>query len=343
MEILSTAVNQKIDTNIQKFICEACHYNTSKRVDYLKHTSTQKHKKAILATPPETLATKSITCPDKYECTNCRRKYSDRSGLWRHRKVCEKKHPKSCENVSMVVADTSVQLYEKSDTQDENEKLKHTTSMMLELIKQNQEFKNILIEQNNAMIELAKKPQISNSTIHHTTQNNQFNLSFFLNEQCKDAVNLIDFVNSIELQLNDLENTAKYGFVEGISRIFIDALAKLDVYKRPLHCTDLKRDVLYVKDQDKWEKEAENKPNIKKAVGQIVNKNLQQIEAWQEKNPEFAKANTKDNDDHIKILLSALGGSSPNEADKNTEKIVKNIAKEVVLVKGNTSSLLNQP
>ena len=315
MEILATPSNQNVAKISLKFYCETCDYHTSKRLDYEKHIATRKHQKATLATDQQRSATENISDDYRHVCENCNRKYNDRSGLWRHRKLCVDKS---------------------EECDDGSSKLKNTTNIMIELIKQNQELKNILIEQNNTMLELSKTnsqaPQISNSTIHNT-QNNQFNLNFFLNEQCKDAVNLMDFVNSIQLQVNDLENTAKCGFVEGISRIFITALEKLDIYKRPLHCTDLKRDTLYIKDQDKWEKEKEDKGNIKRAIGRVVDKNLKQIANWEIENPEFMTSNTKQQENHIKLLLSALGGSTPDETDKNSEKIVKNIAKEVLLNK----------
>ena len=162
--------------------------------------------------------------------------------------------------------------------------------------------------------------------------NNTFNLQFFLNEKCKDALNIEDFVNQIKLQISDLDMIGKVGYVEGITKIFLKNLKALDIYKRPIHCSDLKRETLYIKDKDAWEKENEENKKIKKAIKGIENKNVDQIPQWMNENPAY---NDYDSNKHIEyhhILIESMGGSS-NDDDKKHNKIVRNVAKEIVIDK----------
>jgi hypothetical protein len=200
------------------------------------------------------------------------------------------------------------------------------TNIFYELIKQNNEFKTLLIEQNNKIMELAKEKSL---TINNTTNNNQsFNMNFFLNEQCKDALDIMDFVNSLQLSLSDLENTGKVGYVKGISDIFLRGLRELDVYKRPIHCSDLKREVLYVKDNDIWEKDEDNK-KVKKAIQHIGGRNFKQFKEWVDVNPEARDVRTKKHDQYVNILTRCTGGADKDEDEALFNKIVTNVAKEV--------------
>jgi hypothetical protein len=198
---------------------------------------------------------------------------------------------------------------------------------MFELIKQNQEFKELILEQNNKMLDLMKEKPYS---IINNTNTNHFNMNFFLNEQCKDALNIKEFVSSIQLQLTDLENTGKLGYVNGISKIFVNGLKELDVYKRPVHCSDLKRETLYIKDENKWEKES-NK--LKKAIQQLSHKNIQQIPEWIKENPSCKDITSKKNDEYLNLVHNCMAGSNTEEADENYKKIIHNISKEVVIEK----------
>jgi hypothetical protein len=181
-------------------------------------------------------------------------------------------------------------------------------------------------------MELAKEgKQIINSNNTNNTTNN-FNLNLFLNEKCKDAINITDFVNSLVVTINDLEETARIGYAEGISKIFVNGLKQLDVYKRPIHCSDLKREVLYIKDQDNWSKD-DDKTHLLQAIKNVGNKNIRQISEWQKINPQFNNPESKQNDQYLSMLCNVMSGGSKEESLKNYEKIVKNISKVVVIDK----------
>jgi len=198
-------------------------------------------------------------------------------------------------------------------------------NIVIELIKQNKEFKEIIIEQNNKLLEIVKEGKIINNTT------NKFNLQIFLNEQCKDALNIMDFINSLKLQLTDLENVGKLGYTEGISKIFIRGLKELDVLKRPIHCSDLKRDILYIKDKNAWEKENDDNEKMKLVINHIANKNVGQITEWISENPEATDYESKKHLEYIKILGESMGYDE--EPDKIYNKIIKNVAKEVQINK----------
>jgi hypothetical protein len=207
-----------------------------------------------------------------------------------------------------------------------------TTELIMELINDNKDMKSIIMEQNNTITTLVKNGIINNS--HNTTNshNKTFNLQFFLNETCKDAMNIMDFVDSIKLQLSDLENVGKLGYVEGISNIITSNLNALDVTQRPIHCADKKREVIYIKDEDKWEKEDEEKRKIKKAIHRVVCKNQRLITKFKEEHPDCLKASSKFSDQYNKIIVESMGGSGDNDKEKE-EKIIRNISKNVIIGK----------
>lgn len=209
----------------------------------------------------------------------------------------------------------------------------NTNNMIFDIIKQNQEFKELIVEQNNKIIELSKTHNVTTNNYNNTTttNNNRFNLNFFLNEQCKDALNINDFVESIKLTLKDLENVGSLGFINGISNIFVKELKQLDVYKRPIHCSDLKRETIYVKDENIWEKENEEKDKIKKAIKQVAHKNVKQIYEWKNVNPGCKDSASCKNDQYMQILCESMGSEAEGEEQYN--KIVKNLAKEVIIDK----------
>jgi hypothetical protein len=216
------------------------------------------------------------------------------------------------------------------------------SSIILDVVKENKEFKDLIVEQNKQnlelqkqVIELASKSNaiVTNNTTNNSITNNRFNLNFFLNEKCKDALNIMDFVESLQLQLSDLEQTGKLGFAEGISKIFVKGLKALDIYKRPIHCSDVKREVLYVKDENKWEKENLEKQKIKKMIHHITNKNIKQISEWVKLNPNCKDSNSKKNDEYIKMICNSMCGIDPEETETNMNKIISNVVKEVVINK----------
>jgi hypothetical protein len=188
------------------------------------------------------------------------------------------------------------------------------------------------------VLDVFQKTQPLSNTInsHNINSNNKtFNLNVFLNEHCKDAMNIMDFVDSLKLQLSDLESVGKLGFVNGLSNIIVKKLNSLDETKRPIHCTDAKREVLYVKDEDKWEKENENEnKKIRKAIKHIAHKNSKLISEFKIKYPDCAKSNSKYSDKYNKVIIESMGGSGDNDSEKE-DKIIKNITKEVIIDKTN--------
>jgi hypothetical protein len=185
------------------------------------------------------------------------------------------------------------------------------------------------------MFELAKEGKY----ITNNTTNNHFNLNVFLNEKCKDALNLTDFVDTLKVKLKDLENTARLGYAEGVTQIFINGLSELNVHKRPIHCSDSKREVLYIKDQDTWEKEDEERTKLSKAIKTIGNKNIQQIKEWQKANPEYNNPESKQNDRYMKMICNVMSGSTVEEQQSNLQKVIKNVTKEVIIDKNIENNL----
>jgi hypothetical protein len=324
---------EKTQKNVKKYICEPCDYNSSNKTDYMRHIKTVKHKNNTLATTRDN---------KNYICENCEKSYNDRTGLWRHRKICTIEHDVQPEAQSIIQgtkltagsSDIPIELV--------LEVIKQSKEVQNVLIEQNKELQkqllehsnkllekdNQLIEQNKQILEIAKKPNMINSNNNNKTS---FNLQFFLNETCKDAMNIVDFVNSLQLTNNDFETTGKLGFVNGISRIFISNLKKMDVIRRPLHCTDMKRETVYIKDNDAWEKETEEKKKLNWAVNRIAQLNLNQIQQWQQEFPDSIKNNTPANEKFTELALVALGGRGEDEILKFNDKIMKNVLKEVIL------------
>jgi len=214
--------------------------------------------------------------------------------------------------------------------------LKSLTNMVLEVVKQNKDLMLQNNENNKQNIEVTNKlfEICKNGTHNNINSNNKsFNLNFFLNETCKNAMNIMDFVDSIQLQLSDLVRVGELGYVEGISNIITTNLQKLDVTQRPVHCTDKKRETIYIKDKDIWEKEPQEKPKLRQIVKIVANKNLRQLTAWQEENPEFKEVATQKNDEFVRISLNSLGSCNKEDEEKDTNKIVRNVLKEVIVEK----------
>jgi hypothetical protein len=290
------------------FKCDVCDFNCCAKWQWSRHISTRKHQNALLLNEKvqEKCTGEKVTSKN-YICENCNKNYSAKTSLWYHKKRCQ----------------TIVSLSGKDEIMQESF---NPTNTIIELLKQNQELQKQLIE-------ISKEPKVTNNITQVTnSNNNQFNLNMFLNEECKNALNIMDFVNSLNLTVSDLEQTGRLGFVEGISRIFINALKNTDLCMRPIHCTDIKRETVYVKDQDKWEKENDNK-KMKMALDQIARKNLKLLPEWQAKHPDFRYLDTPENEEFMKISLSSLGAEHEEEQAKLDKKILKNVLKEVVLEK----------
>jgi hypothetical protein len=267
-----------------------------------------KHQKSIKGNNLETAGNQILPkiCLN-LACANCNKEFKNRSGLWKHNKICIK-------NLN-------------------NSELSQET--ILNILNQNSELHQMLLEQNKTIIELCKeKNNINNfnSDVNINSNNRTFNLQIFLNEHCKDAMNIMDFVDSVKLQLSDLENVGKLGFIEGISNIIVKNLKALDIHKRPVHCSDSKREVMYIKDEDKWEKENEEKVKLRKVIKYIAHKNSKLIPEFKAKYPDCGKSDSKKSDQYNKLIIEAMGGSGDNDNEKE-DKIIKKIAKEITIDK----------
>jgi hypothetical protein len=317
--------------NANKFICEQCNFKCSKNSNWNTHILTAKHKKIMDGNEKK---------KNKFVC-DCGNEYKYNSGLSRHKKICtfelvEKsidENIKSKFNKNLMIDIIKELLIEQNKQVQEQKKEQHK-----EILEQNKQ----LQEQNKQVLELYEKNNIlinklvekeSTNVVNNIQNNNQFNLNVFLNEKCKDAINMEDFLDSIKLTVMDFEETGKLGFVSGISRIFIENIKKMDVHERPLHCTDLKRETVYIKENNKWEKEDTNKSKLNNVVKRIVKKNICQLPNWQKENPGYLKSNTKANDDYIRISLNSLGSEYDDEQKRMDDKIIRNMLKEVVLDK----------
>lgn len=303
--------------NADFFNCEVCDFKCCKNSNWENHISTQKHKRLTETNEKMPLVERENTpSKSKYRC-DCGKRYRHYASLCKHKRVsCEKESP-----VTDLIPINRSELVEPKNV--------ISTEMVIELMKQNKDLQNALIEQNTKMMEMAR----TQTVINNTTNNNTFNLQVFLNEHCKDALNMMEFVNSIKFQLQDLEDAGEYGFVHAITNIFINGLNQLDVYKRPIHCTDFKRETLYVKNENEWVKETHDKTHLKNAVEKVAIRNLKQLRLWQQENPEYDDVDTPLNDRFMRISLNALGGTCREDEEKFKEKIMRNVMKEVVLDK----------
>jgi hypothetical protein len=299
--------------NSINFNCKKCDYNTCKKNEWSRHILTRKH---IDRTNIEQSVTE-CTAKLNYYCKTCNKMYNARNSLWYHEKKCT--FQETTEIICINPPPDEITLKE----------------MFIKVVEQNQ----AILMENKEMRKLLQEtiPKIGNTTNNTTNNNNtnNFNLNFFLNEQCKDALNIMDFINQLKLNTSDLDMIGRLGYTEGISKLFIRGLKELDIFKRPIHCSDLKREVLYVKDKDSWEKDNDEKKKLKTAIKYIAAKNFKQIHAWQEENPESGDYDSQKHLDYHKIVLHSMGGATEEEDEKNYNKIIRNVAQEVTIDKGN--------
>ena len=310
------------------FSCEICNYITSNKNEYDKHILTAIHQNDTNGTKSPNLSYKpsyNVECSEIMQkcdnkCDLCSKLYKNKSGLWKHKKKCTALSGEKRTEISSITNDMNI------------------TNLVMELFKRQDFLQNVFMEKTmemqNNIVELAKNQTINNITTNNTT-NQQFNLQFFLNETCKDAMNITDFVNSLSINVDDFETTGKIGFVEGISRIIINGLKQIDTSKRPIHCTDVKRETIYIKSKDIWEKEEPEKTKFKQAVDQVARMNLCQLPKWQKLNPESAIIDTRQNEEYVQYSIAALGGKTQEEEEKIMNKIMRNVLKEVIVDKGN--------
>ena len=290
------------------FECKLCDFICSKQSDYDRHILTPKHQKATKMLYNATYFTPKNA--ENFVCDKCCKNFKHSSSLYRHKKNCP-----IIEN-----SENNQNIEQNIDKKDE---------LINYLIKENQEFKSLILE-------IVKKDTITNNNnnnnINTNSHNKTFNLNFFLNETCKDAMNIMDFVDSLKLQLSDLENVGKLGYVDGISKIIVQNLKSLDETKRPVHCTDSKREVMYVKDENKWEKENENKQKMRKVIKHVTHKNSKLLKEFKTKYQGCEKSDSKYSDKYDKLIIEAMGGKGDNDLEKE-DKIIRNIAKVVIIDK----------
>jgi hypothetical protein len=296
---MTTNDNENYAFLCSNYYCDKCDYTTSKKSSFKNHCHSKKHKNN------ENNENYAKLCSPKYHCDNCEKKYNDRAGLWRHKKKC--------------ITD-NIQYIDGININDKN-------ALVIHLLKQNTELQHKIID-------MASKSTITNNTNNsHNTTNNTFNLNVFLNETCKDAMNITDFVSSIKMELDDLEHVGRTGYIQGISNILIKNLNNIEQHLRPLHCSDFKREILYIKDNNKWTKDTENKPILTNAIKLIANQNIKQINKWVQQYPDCVKSDSKKNDLYLKIVSNSMNGSTKEESDKNINKIITNVAKNVTINK----------
>ncbi len=298
----------KTAENAEKFYCISCDFVCSKQSDYNRHLLTLKHTNTdkILPNTAEKNAENATAIMNSFIC-DCGNIYKHRQSLFNHKKKC---------NIQSVT-DSNVELFDKDQ-------------LILMLIKQNSELIKDTSEFKNMMMEVIKNG--THNTINTNSHNKSFNLNLFLNETCKDAMNIMDFVNSIKIQLSDLENVGKLGYVQGISKIIVNNLNLLDETKRPVHCADSKREVMYIKDENKWEKENEDKAKMRKMIKYVTHKNTKLFKEFKEKYPGCEKSDSKYSDQYDKLIVEAFGGKGNNDVEKE-DKIIRNIAKNVTIYK----------
>jgi hypothetical protein len=281
--------------NAKKFKCNICDFNCCKQSNFNSHLLSSKHKNRTEMNNLEQKNAKKL-----FICKKCNKEYNARNSLWYHEKKCN---------------------YEKGIVTNDKDNLI-----------------SLLLSQNKELMDLVKSGMINNTTNsnnNNTTNNDNkiFNLQFFLNETCKDAMNINEFVSSIKVNLDELENTGRQGYIEGISSIILKRLNKLEQHFRPLHCSDLKREVFYVKENNEWKKENENKAILTKAIKVISNENMKQIKCWRDKYPDCTDADSNKNNLYLKIVSNSMNGLTIDESNKNIEKIISNVAKEVIIDK----------
>jgi len=306
------------------FICEQCHYKCSKKCDYVKHLSTAKHKNR---TNNAHLEQNVAEIQKNFTCKNCNKHYTARNSLWYHQKMCKISNTTNdISSTNLIVSSNN----KYSDLKDKDDLILMLIKQNAELVKETSEFKNMMMEQQNMMMKVIENGT-HNTTNNTNSHNKAFNLQFFLNETCKDAMNIMDFVESIQYQLSDLEKMGEIGYVEGLSNIIVKNLNALDVTQRPIHCTDKKRETIYIKDQDKWEKD-EDKNKIRKAIKRAALKNARLIQKFKEKHPDYMEYHSKYSTQYHKLIIESFGGSGDNDVEKE-DKIISNISKNIVVEK----------
>ena len=315
----------KFQKSSNNYSCEFCDYNTSRLSQYNRHILTSKH---LILTNTNEMEPKSSNT--NYTC-DCGKQYMHASSLWNHKQKC--------------VTHTPTQIEDPTPSHDD---IQVPTNLIFELIKQNQEFKQLLVDQNKQLyekheenIDLQKQlldvvkdgKTINNNTISNNSHNKTFNLNFFLNETCKDAMNMKDFIKSLELSLPELEKMGELGFAEGMSRVFVNRLNSLDITKRPIHCSDVKREIIHIKDDNKWERDNANLDRLRKIIKQLTHKNILRVDDWKKANQGCTEYNSRKNDQYLRINMEAIGPVDEAEVKRDFGKIIRRVAESTAIDK----------
>ena len=302
-----TMVTKNTPKNASNFHCKKCNFICSKNSDFNRHITTAKHQ---MVTNGDSNTPKTPTCI-------CGKEFKYRQGLHRHKK--------NCIHISTYVSNQS-----KDDIYND---IKHDSSVIIELIKQNQEFKQLLVEQNQTIIQLSKKDTTTNNTINNNNHQ-KFNLNFFLNDTCKDAMNMSEFIENMDVNFKDIENIGRDGYVTGMTNMILSRIKNLEVTKRPMHCTDLKRETIYIKDNNVWEKDNDN-TKLHNTIQCIAHKNYAILPAWRDKNQDCLDSDTSKFDFCIKMMTNLLGDAGDGQV-KLDNKVIKNISKHINVDKNTT-------
>ena len=290
----------------QNYSCIICDFHTSNKKDYGRHMSTLKHRKRSESNLLEPKNPK-ITPLCSLVCSTCNKEYQSKSGLWNHEKKCSIREPETLVNTLQ----------------------KDSSSLIVDILKQLQDQQKENKELMNKMIELSREPReptiVNNGTMNQHNNSN-ISLNVFLNEKCKDALTIQEFVENLHITLEDLENVANSGYVKGISDILLKSLSQMELTKRPIHCTDVKREVIYLKEDDSWNKDDKENTKLKNVIQLVENKNVKNIPEWFQQHPGVRVLDSPDYIMQEKIIRNAYGSEDDDKTNKLREKIIKTIA-----------------
>jgi hypothetical protein len=329
------------DKNKITYNCEICYYISSNKTDYARHLLTLTHQKNANYHNK----THPLVLTEIYTCPFCKKAFKHRTSIYKHKTICPRPNDTDTECSSIEVAATAATIVANTPILTlpihaaPHVPVASTEQYLCEVITKNQELTTamlLLFQQNtefqNKMMEMCKNGGLGGMSNSHNTNTNShnnnstFNMNFFLNEKCKDAMNMKDFVNSIELNITDLENVGRLGYVEGMSNIFIDNLQKTDLYKRPVHCSDIKRETLYVKDNNQWERDGPDHIKMTNAVLAVEHKNVALVNEWAKANPKCLHSNTRENETYFKLSKAATDGEKNGNINKVIRKVAKNVS-----------------
>jgi len=318
--------------NAENYSCEFCKFKCSKKSNWDKHVLTAKHKNRTNRTE------KMPKNAEFFEC-ECGKVYKARNSLWYHKHRCT--YTES--NTANIDIDENV-----NTTAPPND-IGNQPNMVLELLRENQEFKQLMVEQNKQMQDTQSLLQQTQSqlqdtqtqmveiykegkTINNTTNNNQFNLNFFLNDTCKDAMNITDFLGNLDVQIDEIEYIGHHGYVNGMTKMIMERLKGMDITKRPIHCTDIKRETMYIKDKDEWSKDTEELTKLRKILNRVTMNNCRTVPKWKSAHPDCEIMETRNNEFCYKMMRLMLGDVEDAQI-KLDNKIIKTMSKELYVNK----------